>query len=111
MLRKTDRIGRTTAYSYDYLGNRTAENWLDYQGSVPHTISFSYDRLGELLSASDSGATDAYAYNGLGQVASVTQTIAGLTPSVTLVQQFDPLGGRSQLAAAIGDTADVVNSR
>ncbi len=69
----------------------------------------SYDRLGELLTASDAGATDAYTYNRLGQVASITQTIAGLTPIVTLSQQFDTLGGRSLLSTAIGDTADFEN--
>ena len=55
-------------------------------------------------------ATDTFSYNNLGQATSTTQQIAGLTPTVTLAQQFDADGNRTQLTATIGDTADFVNN-
>ena len=106
----TDRDGQTTQYVFDHLGRETAENWLDSSGSVFSTIGYSYDLDGDLTSAAAPAATDTFSYNSVGQVVSTTQQIAGLTPTVTLAQQFDADGNRTQVAATIGGTADFVNN-
>ena len=74
------------------------------------TISYSYDLAGDLLSASAPAAADTFSYNNVGQAASTTQQIAGPKPTVTLTQQFDADGNRTQLAATVGETADFVNN-
>jgi RHS repeat-associated protein len=108
---QTDRDGHVTTYAYDGLGNETAENWLDTNGNVIHTDTYSYDADNELLSASDStGGTDTYTYDADGEVASQTQQVAGLAPTVTLNEQYDAEGDRTQLSATIGGTADLVNN-
>ena len=55
-------------------------------------------------------ASDTETYNALGQQVGETQSIAGLTPSVTLNDQYDADGDRTQLAATIGGTSDFVNN-
>jgi hypothetical protein len=50
-----------------------------------------------------------YSYDALDPAATLTQTIAGLTPTLTLSQQYDADGNRTQVAASIGETADYVN--
>ena len=107
---QTDADGRVTTYSYNSLGQQTAENWLDAEGNPIYTFTYGYDTLGDLVTASDPTASYAYDYNSLGEATSITQSIAGLTPSVTLTQQFDAAGDRTQLAATIGGTADFVNN-
>ena len=110
LVSQTDADGRVTTYSYNSLGQQTAENWLDAEGNPIYTFSYGYDTLGDLVTASDPTASYAYDDNSLGEAASITQSIAGLTPSVTLTQQFDAAGDRTQLAATIGGTADFVNN-
>lgn len=104
----TDANGQVTAYTYDILGHQTAENWLDSQGDPIRAFSYTYDTVGDLLTASDPAASYTYSYNTLGQLTTITQTIAGLTPTVVFVQQYDANGERTQLAASVGGTADFV---
>ncbi len=40
----------------------------------------------------------------------LTQSVAGLTPSVTFNQAFDTMSNRTELRATIGSTADFRNS-
>ena len=110
LLSKTDYDGRTTTYTYDGLGRETAENWLDSSQNVIQSFGYSYDLVGDLLSESDPAASYSYAYNVLGRSTTITQSIAGLTPTVTLAQQFDADGDRTQLSATIGQTADFMNN-
>jgi RHS repeat-associated protein len=106
--RKTDRNGRVTTYTYNSLGQQTAETWLDAQGTSVHTISYTYDTIGDLLTASDAAASYAYNYDALDRVTAVSQTIAGLAPTIVFAQQFDALGNRIQLASTIAGTPDFV---
>ena len=106
LVKYTDRNGRATTYQYDHLGRETAENWLDSNQNVIHTYSYSYDANSDLLSASDSAASNQYTYDALGRATSETQTIAGLTPAVSLARQYDADSRLTQVAATIGGTAD-----
>lgn len=60
--------------------------------------------------ASDPAASYTYAYNVVGRPTTITQNIAGLTPTVTFAQQYDASGDRTQLAATVGATADFANN-
>jgi len=109
LVSKTDRNNRVMEYTYDYLNRRTSELWKDGQSTV-RTFTFTYNRVGELLTAVDSAASYAYTYDGVGRATSIAASITGLTPTVTLAQSYNTLGHRSQLAATIGTTADFINS-
>ena len=105
---KTDRNGRVTQYGYDFLRRRTSESWMDGEDSV-YGFAFTYDLVGEVLSASDAMAQYTYEYDALGRAKSITQAINGMTPSVSMAQEYAALGGRSQLAITLGGTADFKN--
>ncbi len=109
LVSKTDRNGRVTEYAYDYLNRGTNEYWKN-GSTTARTFAFTYNRLGELLTAVDSAASYTYSYDGVGRATLIAAGITGLTPTVTLAQSYNMLSRRSQLAATIGATADFVNS-
>jgi RHS repeat-associated protein len=111
LIQKIDRDGRYTQYEYDNLYRRTEERWLDPTDdtTVIHTLNWTYDAASQLTEASDSFADYDYSYDALGRATSIAATLAGLTPTVTLAQQFDANSRRTQLAATIGTTADFQN--
>ena len=82
LVSQTDADGRVTTYSYNSLGEQTAENWLDGRGIDLHVL-LRLRHAGRLVTASDPAASYAYDYNSLGEATSITPSIAGLTPSVT----------------------------
>jgi RHS repeat-associated protein len=107
VLRTTDRNGRVIEYTYDYLGRRTAEDWLDSQEQTIYTCTYTYNLLGDLLTASDPAASYTYVYNVLGQLTQVNQQIDGLSADVVMVQEFDAAGNRTRLQGGI-DLPDFV---
>jgi RHS repeat-associated protein len=111
LIQKIDRDGRYTQYEYDNLYRRTEERWLDPTDdtTVIHTLNWVYDAASQLTEAADSFADYDYTYDNLGRATSIAATLVGLTPTVTLAQQFDANSRRTQLAATIGTTADFQN--
>lgn len=106
---KTDRNGRVTTYEYDSLHQLTAEKW--YVGvNLQRTISYDFDKVGNLLSVSDPAATYEYEYDNLNRVTVETQSIAGLTPTIEFDKSYDGLGRIITSAAQIGSSADYLNS-
>ncbi len=110
LVQMTDRDGRVTTYDYDALGRLLAENWLDGSEQVVYTISYTYDAVGDLLTASDDAATYEYDYDALGRLTGETQTIAGLTPVVEFAYQYDAAGNRLQSVAMLDSVADAVTN-
>lgn len=79
-------------------------------GSMLRTITTVYDANNRVTSISDSSATIASTFDNLGRATSIVNTIAGLTPTVTLGQSFDATSNRTQLTAKIGTTNDFKNT-
>ena len=79
-------------------------------GSTIQTITSSYSANDDLTAISDSNATINYTLDALGRATSISNSIAGLTPSVTLNQSFNAAGLRTELKATIGSTLDLKNS-
>ena len=111
----TDRDERVTNYVYDRLGRKTQETWKDYAGGpVTRTFDYTYykdsrlDTAANAIGANSNTAYD-YDYDHAGRATSIEAAIAGLTPDVTLAQQFDYNSNRSQLAVDIDGTSDFVN--
>ncbi len=110
LIETTDRNDRVTQYEYDALNRLTEETWLDEAGIGVYTISYTYDALGDLLTASDIGATYGYEYDALGRLTWETQTIDGLTPTIVFDSVYNANGQRTELSATIGGTVDFVNT-
>jgi len=110
LTQKIDRNGRVTIYDYDNLNRRTAENWYDDEEVFQRTIGYEYDDAGNLTEVSDPDATYDYTYDNLNRQIGVTQSIAGLTPSIHLDRLLDGNGRATSLSAAIGSAADYRNT-
>ncbi len=111
-----DADGRAITYAYDGIGRETVETWYgsvgsngNPVGSPTETMGYTYDAAGLLQTASDANASYAYTYDAAGEVASETQQIAGLSPTITFSEQY-AAGNRTQLAASIGGTNDFVDN-
>jgi RHS repeat-associated protein len=63
-----------------------------------------------LTAISDSNATINFTLDGLGRATSISNTIAGLTPTVALTQVFNAAGLRTEFKATIGSTLDFRNT-
>jgi RHS repeat-associated protein len=79
-------------------------------GTLNRTLTYAYDAASQLTSADDPAANYTYTYDNLGRVTSTTQTIAGLTPTVTYANTYDAASNRTQLATTLGSTADFKNT-
>ena len=116
LVRAIDREGRVIVYQYDNLYRNTGEIWYnnvtdaDADQNRQNTISYTYDAAGNLLTASDSYATYAYEYDGLGRVYEEIQTIAGIASVIVLTHEYDAMGNLAETAASIGGTDDFVNT-
>ncbi len=86
-----------------------AERWIGPGNATLRTLSYEYDVASQLTSASDPAASYSYSYDNLGRVTQLSQTLAGLTPTIVLAQNYDVRSLRTQLSATIGGTADFVN--
>ncbi len=112
LTRVVDRRGWVREFTFDNLYRNTAEVWYNSQSDADqdvnrqNTFTFSYDLAGQMLWGSDAAAGYAYAYDPLGRTVGIEQQIAGLTPVVAFAKQYDAAGRRTQVAAAIGGTAD-----
>jgi RHS repeat-associated protein len=78
-------------------------------GATISTITSTYDANDQLTSISDPSATINFTLDNLGRATSIANTIAGLTPTVTLAQNFNAAGNRTELKATIGSTLDFRN--
>ena len=93
--------GIVTAYSYDTLGNLVA---VDYSDTTPD-ITYTRDRLGNvLLAVTDGVATNAYAYNRLGQVTNEVQN------GTTIARSYDALGRATGYVIGDGEASGSVAS-
>ncbi len=81
------RDGQNIAFSYDNLNRVTAK---DLPGSEPD-VSYSYDLLGRLTGASQSGHALSFTFDALGR--NLTQ----VGPNGTMTAQFDAAGRRTRL--------------
>jgi RHS repeat-associated protein len=86
LLTKTDARGATATYTYDNL-NRVTQVVYSKSGSPNETHTFTYDvganAKGRLNQVADPAATTAWTYSGQGRVASKSQTVGGVSRSVS----------------------------
>ncbi len=109
--------GSAGNFTITFAGSKANTNMLQvfgdataaYSGTTTRTITTTYNNAGEVASISDPAATINYTRDNLGRATTVSNTIAGLTPTVDLNQVFDSASNRSQLTSVIGGTNDFKN--
>ncbi|HLA73081.1 MAG TPA: RHS repeat-associated core domain-containing protein [Steroidobacteraceae bacterium] len=86
------RDGQLVSYTYDALGRKTMVNLPATSGSMNPDVTYAYDNLGELTSATDTaGAQISYTYDGLGR------KLSEGNGTRTLLSQYDAAGRRTRL--------------
>lgn len=98
---RTDGKGQVISYSYDVLNRITA---VAYTGASALNESYSYDActngIGKICSVTDASGTAAYAYDALGNLASVSETRGAL--NFTTSYSFNGAGRLTQITYPSG---------
>jgi RHS repeat-associated protein len=115
LTQETDPDGRVTTYAYNDLGQELQERWFgtataQAQGNASDVLNYTYDNIGEMLSAGDDNSNYTFTYNTLGQQTTVSNADTIGAPTVVLANTFDANGNRTGLDAKIGGFADFQNS-
>ncbi|MFN3713390.1 MAG: RHS repeat-associated core domain-containing protein [Alcanivoracaceae bacterium] len=93
LTRETKPEGSVLEYTYDLNGNKTSVA-VTPAGTSPRTVSYSYDALNRLHTATDEHGTTTYTYTPAGSRASVTQA-----NGVTTSYNYDSLNRLTQLTS------------
>ena len=106
---RTDRNGRVTNYGYDNLHRRTQEQWMS-GSTVLNTFGYTFDAGSQLTSASATDTQMTYTFDNLGRV--LTASNSGTTNIPTTVQTnvYDANSRRTQQTAIVSSVADYKNT-
>ncbi|MGP0063971.1 MAG: RHS repeat-associated core domain-containing protein [Isosphaeraceae bacterium] len=100
----TDQDGRRTTYSYDKDGDNTGESWVNGSGTAIYIATYTYDADHELTSATDPYATLTFTYDKNGDMLSeVTSGPGSGQPTVTLTYSYDQLGDETSVTDSLSN--------
>ena len=105
MTETTDREGRVRAYVVDNLNRLITETWLDGMSTV-NTLSYTYDSVGNLLTAEDDFSSYAFAYDNLYRLLQSDNAGTPDVPNVVLDYVYDSVGKRIATSDGTGVTVD-----
>ncbi|MDO4551383.1 MAG: LamG-like jellyroll fold domain-containing protein [Planctomycetia bacterium] len=108
LVSKTDRNDRVTTYTYDAAGRLTSEKWLDENDAILKTFTYTYDLVGNLLTAGDGTSAYTYTYNYLNLPTTTTFTYDAQTALFTYT--YDALGRQTSSSLTLNNTADRTNT-
>ncbi len=92
----TDRDGRLRSFTYDADNRETGETWTA-SGSTQNVLTFTYDAVGNELTAADYAGTYTMSYDGLDRETATQEPFAQ-----TLTASYDAVGNRTQLQDSQG---------
>ena len=109
-----DRNGRRREFKYDHAGRLETETWFaaaDHPltpNSLVETISFTYDPLGNMLTANDSNSNYLFTYDPLNRLESVDNNPDGTrdVPRVLLTYDYDAQGNVTLTSDDAGVTVE-----
>src|SRR5262245_7428280 len=87
-----DRTGRKREYTYDDAGRMTGEVWKSAADATLDTLTFTYDNVGNLLTAADGDGTYTLTFDNLNRIS----TVKGLY-STTFTFTYDAVGNRTKI--------------
>ncbi len=98
-------IAATSAFSYDLLGRMATLQHLDSAANVLVDYSYGYDATGLLINQSHHGDTVSYSYDALGQILSADSVLSGLENF-----SYDPSGNRTDGSHVTGVANQLLSS-
>lgn len=114
-----DRNGRRREFDYDQAGRMTEERWYNEPthatapGTLVETITFTYDTLGNMLTASNSNSNYLYTYDTLNRLRSVDNNPDGSrdVPRAILSYGYDKQGNVISTSDNVVTVASTYNAR
>jgi RHS repeat-associated protein len=101
----TDRLGQRVTYSYDADGRETGEHW--FANAI--LVSYTYDAVGNMLTASNNNGTYTMAYDAENRM---TQVVEPIGPTgLTLTFSYDNVGNRTQVQDGTGTENSTYDAR
>lgn len=102
---KLDRNGRRTDYAYDAADRLVSEQWFaDAQDtSADHTLDFTYDHLGRMLTSTDAAHDYSYTLDARDRVTQRDLKITGLEEEVRFESAYDSADRKSWVTAKFVD--------
>ncbi len=98
----TDRIGRQKEFGYDVLDRMVTEEWFGADNQPRYSASFTYDALGNLLTAEDSFSQYQMSYDALNRMSSIDNLGTPSAPRVAFAYQYNASGNRSSVTDSLG---------
>ena len=106
---ETNFDGQTIYCQYDDAGDKTEELW-GSQTSPSATFSYTYDDLGNQLTAAGPTGTETLTYNADNEPTSDSFTGNGFSGPVAITNTYDGLGERTTSSLAFNGQADYTNT-
>ena len=106
LIESIDQNGRRIEYDIDVIGRVTEELHFSADGTLVDALAFTYDALGNLLTATDSDSSLTYTYDVLNRVASVSNAGTSGAPTVILNYTYDGEGNVLSVVDNFGVTVE-----
>ena len=99
-----DRIGRRIEFDHDHAGRATEERWYDVNQDLVQTLTFGYDEVGNMISASGPNSGYAFTYDTLNRLSGADNNPNGTldVPFVVLTYSHDGQGNRTRVEDSLG---------
>src|SRR5439155_13397693 len=94
---RTDRLGRRIEYTYDNADALVSQVWKDAGGTAVNTLTWSYDKEGNELTAADKNGTFTTTYDALNRASLIKDEFGQ-----TLTYSYDAVGNRTKLEDSKG---------
>jgi RHS repeat-associated protein len=99
-----DRNGRKIVYGYDALNRRTSESWLDVNAQSIRLHSYSYNALGNLITAIEPDSKYSYGYDALNRLVTLNNAGTNGVPTVIFGYVYDGVGRLMSVSDRINGT-------
>jgi RHS repeat-associated protein len=99
-----DRNGRKIVYGYDALNRRTSESWLDADAQSIRLHSYSYNALGNLITAIEPDSKYTYGYDALNRLVTLDNAGTNGVPTVIFGYVYDGIGRLMSVSDRINGT-------
>lgn len=98
----TDRLGRRREFNFDNLDRIASEQWYTPDSQPQYEATYSYDSVGNLLTAEDDHSNYQFAYDLLNRIETVDNQGTAGAPHVTFQYRYDSVGNRSSVSDSLG---------
>ncbi len=98
-----DQLGQTVSVTYDADSRETGEKWYNAGNTLSNTLTYTYDAVGNMLTAADSHGAYTFTYDADNRMAS-QQDMFGTTNTYT----YDAAGNLTKIVDSLGGTQTMV---